>query len=532
MSINISSESLIRLIEQFFSENNLLRSLRKLEEESGIEYKGIPSLKTLLSQIEEGKWHLLLSRIDHISLSIETTYLLYETIIFDLLNTGESELAKVLLKEGLEKYKFQNHFPEKSSNLVQICRKTFEGGLKKVKQSKKLLVKKIKEELQEVQEGRLFSLISDAMLYQKVKGKEAEELKNEELEFDLFTGKEIKNVKEKEESNHVTALQKVRKISEKYCLETLAFSPDGNYLATASEDGIIEILDPETLKLKAGLEYQERDLFLLHQTSVLAVNFSTDSNLLCSGDKSSEIRIWRISDGKCLRKLEHTHSEGVTSILFYHKNSQIISGSYDGTIRIHGLKSGSLLKELKGHTSFITKILLIPSPATPTVSNISTSTNLLSSSADGSLRLWDISLSRLLKTMDPSTSISTLSSAIRQSPLHNIILSPASPTSHVLIVNSTNALILYDFVSASVLLKYGCQEQEGKAFVDAAYGGKQGQFVYALDQKFNLFVWDSAFAALKSFFKIGQKKPVAIYANYARDALVSYGSDARLCLWK
>jgi WD40 repeat protein len=32
---------------------------------------------------------------------------------------------------------------------------------------------------------------------------------------------------------------------------------------------------------------------------------------------------------------------------------QVLSGSYDGSIRVHGLKSGKMLKEFRGHTSYV-----------------------------------------------------------------------------------------------------------------------------------------------------------------------------------
>lgn len=32
---------------------------------------------------------------------------------------------------------------------------------------------------------------------------------------------------------------------------------------------------------------------------------------------------------------------------------QVLSGSFDGTIKVHGLKSGKMLKEFRGHTSYV-----------------------------------------------------------------------------------------------------------------------------------------------------------------------------------
>ncbi len=36
--------------------------------------------------------------------------------------------------------------------------------------------------------------------------------------------------------------------------------------------------------------------------------------------------------------------------------SQLLTGSFDCTARIHGLKSGKTLKELRGHTSYVNSV--------------------------------------------------------------------------------------------------------------------------------------------------------------------------------
>lgn len=35
----------------------------------------------------------------------------------------------------------------------------------------------------------------------------------------------------------------------------------------------------------------------------------------------------------------------------------MLSGSYDQTIKIHGLKSGRALKEFRGHSSFVNSVM-------------------------------------------------------------------------------------------------------------------------------------------------------------------------------
>lgn len=46
-------------------------------------------------------------------------------------------------------------------------------------------------------------------------------------------------------------------------------------------------------------------------------------------------------------------SQGVTSLAFSRDGSQLLSSSFDATARVHGLKSGKMLKEFRGHTSYV-----------------------------------------------------------------------------------------------------------------------------------------------------------------------------------
>jgi WD40 repeat protein len=45
--------------------------------------------------------------------------------------------------------------------------------------------------------------------------------------------------------------------------------------------------------------------------------------------------------------------QGVTSLAFSRDGSQLLSSSFDATARVHGLKSGKMLKEFRGHTSYV-----------------------------------------------------------------------------------------------------------------------------------------------------------------------------------
>ena len=60
------------------------------------------------------------------------------------------------------------------------------------------------------------------------------------------------------------------------------------------------------------------------------------------------------------RKFEKAHTKGVTCIQFSKDNSQLLSASFDMSVRVHGLKSGKTLKEMRGHSSYVNSVGFTP----------------------------------------------------------------------------------------------------------------------------------------------------------------------------
>jgi WD40 repeat-containing protein SMU1 len=65
------------------------------------------------------------------------------------------------------------------------------------------------------------------------------------------------------------------------------------------------------------------------------------------------MKVWKVSSGQCIRRFPSAHNQGVTSVCFSRDATQVLSTSFDQTIRIHGIKSGKMLKEFRGHISFV-----------------------------------------------------------------------------------------------------------------------------------------------------------------------------------
>lgn len=111
---------------------------------------------------------------------------------------------------------------------------------------------------------------------------------------------------------------------------TAVFSPDGTKLASAHYDGSIGIWDVATGMLINSVN---------GNAAIQSLAFSPDGSLLVSGNsyQKNTIDIWWVDAGSLLHTLEG-HSSGVDYLLFSPGGEMIVSGTYDGVIRIWGIR--------------------------------------------------------------------------------------------------------------------------------------------------------------------------------------------------
>jgi dipeptidyl aminopeptidase/acylaminoacyl peptidase len=86
-----------------------------------------------------------------------------------------------------------------------------------------------------------------------------------------------------------------------------------------------------------------------HSGSVNSVAFSPDGSLIASASTDATIRLWRVSDGVLLRTLTG-HTSDVNSVAFSPDGNLIASASSDNTVRLWRVSDGVLLRTLRGHT--------------------------------------------------------------------------------------------------------------------------------------------------------------------------------------
>ena len=152
---------------------------------------------------------------------------------------------------------------------------------------------------------------------------------------------------------------------------SVSFSPDGNTLASGSEDGTIRIFNANTWEhLRTLTERMGR---------ARCVSFSPDSNTLASGgDWHGAVHLWNAKTGEYLRTLTG-HRNGVYSVSFSPDGTTLASGSEDKTTRLWNLNTGELIRTLTGHTGRIRSVSFSPD-----------GTTLASGSDVGTVLLWEL----------------------------------------------------------------------------------------------------------------------------------------------
>ncbi|AUT00698.1 hypothetical protein CLI64_09970 [Nostoc sp. CENA543] len=158
-------------------------------------------------------------------------------------------------------------------------------------------------------------------------------------------------------------------------LTAIAFSPNGKYLAVASADYSLKIyafdarcLSQKCIKLIHNIP--------AHTNVVTDIIFSPDSSIIATSSFDATIKLWRV-DGQLINSWI-AHNGWVNSITFSPDSKIIASGGEDKLLKLWRTDNGQLIQTLPGHTASITCVQFSPDGK-----------YLVTGSRDQTIKLWN-----------------------------------------------------------------------------------------------------------------------------------------------
>lgn len=179
---------------------------------------------------------------------------------------------------------------------------------------------------------------------------------------------------------------------------SIAYSPDGQTLASSSFDATVKLWEVATGKLLRtfkGPEKKPEDKKPEDKKPedwVFAVTYSPKGRTLASASRDNTVKLWSIETGKELFTLKQGSGRWgkteVYSVAYSPDGEVLAAASKEGIIKLWDPMTGDKIRTLKGHEDWVLYVTYSPDGYT-----------LASASRDNTIKLWDFRKGKLLHTL-------------------------------------------------------------------------------------------------------------------------------------
>lgn len=175
-------------------------------------------------------------------------------------------------------------------------------------------------------------------------------------------------------------------------VRSIAFHPHGHYLASGSNDCTIRLWNihvDQPLQQQSPKDWESPEDWVPPKDWVRSVAFSPDGKMLATASDDYRIQLWTVKFDQNmalqiqpLKILKYSHAARIRSVAFNPDGRILASGSDDKTIKLWDVSDpeNSILTSLEGHQNWVRSVAF--SPVSPI---------LASSSDDKTVKLWDVS---------------------------------------------------------------------------------------------------------------------------------------------
>ncbi|KAB1210925.1 WD40 repeat-containing protein SMU1 [Morella rubra] len=314
------------------------------------------------------------------------------------------------------------------------------------------------------------------------------------------------------------------------------FSRDSEMLASGSQDGKIKVWRIRTGQCLRRLERA-------HSQGVTSLVFSRDGSQLLSASFDSTA-----SFTNHVNTIGHEVQHGVrmnsnTSELFLVGGVKRVEG--DGNLvrvannifflvlsiscelivgsvqisavvldnRIHGLKSGKLLKEFRGHTSYVNDAIFTTDGS-----------RVITASSDCTVKVWDVKSTDCLQTFKPPPPLRGGDASV-----NSVHVFPKT-SDHIIVCNKTSSIYIMT-LQGQVVKSFSSGKREGGDF-GAACVSPKGEWIYCVGEDRNMYCFSYQSGKLEHLMKVHEKDVIGVTHHPHRNLVATYGEDCTMKLWK
>jgi len=295
-------------------------------------------------------------------------------------------------------------------------------------------------------------------------------------------------------------------------VSSLKFSPHGTLLASAGTDCAVRLWDPYEGKEKASAMSDN------HAHGLNDLAWAPDGKCIATASDNKNVVVWDVEAQTPVTRLTG-HKNYVFCVNFSPCGSRIISGDYEGGIRIWDLRMASSLREIprgNGHREPVTAVQFNPKEDTAAM--------FVSGSLDGSYRIWDD------KYMVSRTIYSEKNT---KSPIGHVRFSPNGK--YILVSSLDSTIRLSDYVAEKSPKHYRGHKLErvcSAATFSVTHG--KNQYVVSGSEDGKVHLWHVSDKTVKVALE-GHTEPVVAVDCHPTSCLIAsgaFGPDKSIRIWE
>ncbi|KAI0552909.1 hypothetical protein F4679DRAFT_28866 [Xylaria curta] len=123
------------------------------------------------------------------------------------------------------------------------------------------------------------------------------------------------------------------------CINSVCFSPNGEYLVTGGQDKLIRVWDIANRTI--------RNIFAGHDEEICSIDFARDGRIIASGSDDGTVRLWDIESSSDILTL--TSGDCVITVAISPDAKYVAAGSTNNSVHVWDIHQGFLLGSFNGH---------------------------------------------------------------------------------------------------------------------------------------------------------------------------------------